>query len=82
MQSTMSIYLNPVPGLVFYQGISLVASSFVCIFKPAFGHFAGLAIPNHNLSGETIDDEVAYFETLGIVVGGIVVITSLRFFGF
>jgi hypothetical protein len=60
----------------------LVAGSFVCIFKPAFGHFAGLAISNHNLSGETIDDGVAMFEMLGIVVGGIVVITSLRFFGF
>ncbi len=49
---------NLVPGLVFYQGISLVAGSFVCIFKPVFGHFVDLVIPNHNLSGETIDDGV------------------------
>jgi hypothetical protein len=36
----------------------LVAGSFIGILKPAFGHFAGLAIPNHNLSGETIDARV------------------------
>ena len=60
----------------------MVAGSFVGILKPAFGHLVGLAIPNHNLSGETIDDRVTKFETLGIVVGGIVVITGLRFLAF
>ncbi len=60
----------------------MVAGSFVGILKPAFGHLAGLAIPNHDLSGETIDDRVTYFETFDIVVAGIIVITSLRFFGF
>ncbi len=47
---------NPVSGLVFYQGISLVAGSFVDIFNPAFGHFAGIVVLNHDLSGETIDE--------------------------
>ncbi len=48
----------PVPGLIFYQGISLVADSSVGILKPAFGQLVGLTIPHHNLSGETIDDRV------------------------
>jgi hypothetical protein len=39
----------------------MVAGFFVGILKPAFGRFAGVAVPNHNLCGETIDDRVTYF---------------------
>jgi hypothetical protein len=46
---------------------------------PAFGNDASFAILKHNFSGETICNSVTEFETLGIVVGGIGVITSLRF---